>query len=204
MADELQKGDGEEMWPHMVRALDPLRSKGYLTTYDDSAATWRRGPILVVGTGSTPLSRVVQHTPRSIFYDAPLRNLNSPQHVSTGHDGSATAVEFTPSISPMASAKLPILYHLGLLFPKQRPFNPVLELLQLYANDARRRGIEPRWWGVSRHPWILTKGMWKLLKRSGNNWINSDDLLEVSGWLQRWEAKQTRKGAWELNSGAGL
>lgn len=43
------KTDGEMTWPYVVKALQPLRSAGYLTTYNGTAIT--PGPVTVIGTG---------------------------------------------------------------------------------------------------------------------------------------------------------
>ena len=43
------KTEGTTTWPAVVDALEPLRSKGWLTKVDGSTLT--KGPITVVGTG---------------------------------------------------------------------------------------------------------------------------------------------------------
>ena len=56
------KTDGATTFPYVVRALEPLRVAGYLTTYNGTAAV--PGPVTVIGTGNTPLDQVRAHTPR--------------------------------------------------------------------------------------------------------------------------------------------
>ncbi|ORX37710.1 hypothetical protein BD324DRAFT_622969 [Kockovaella imperatae] len=186
------KHQGEAMFSHLESALQPLLAQNLLTTYDPKTATWHKSRLRVVGTGETPLSRVIHQSPRYIFYDAPLTRLSEPHTVPATSYSPETIIEFTPEISPIASDRLPISYHLGIFFPKWRPLNPFIELLQAYSNEARRRGIEPRWWGFLTEPRFIRKKMWRLLKAGGSNWICADDVLGATRWLQKWDRKQAR------------
>jgi hypothetical protein len=74
----------------VLRALEPLRSKGYLTTYKNGVL--RRSVITVIGTGAAPLEAIKALSPRDLFYDAPLHALaDSP------------AGNWSPELSPLAS-----------------------------------------------------------------------------------------------------
>ncbi|KAL8778565.1 MAG: hypothetical protein Q9213_007365 [Squamulea squamosa] len=67
------KTSGSALFPYVVSALEPLRSRGYLT-YRNGTQTISR-PITVIGTGNTPFSLVnsEQANPHhDIFFDAPL------------------------------------------------------------------------------------------------------------------------------------
>ncbi|KAI4273118.1 MAG: hypothetical protein LQ337_004848 [Flavoplaca oasis] len=67
------KTSGSALFPHVLSALEPLRSRGYLT-YRNGTHTIQR-PITVIGTGNTPFSLVdnnLTNPYHDIFYDAPL------------------------------------------------------------------------------------------------------------------------------------
>ena len=177
---------------YLERALQPLLEQGYLTTYDPDTSTWHQGFIRVVGTGETPLSRVLEQWPRYIFYDAPLVALDDGHLVPATPYSEEQTIRFTPEISPIASAKLPLVYHLGMFFPKWRPLNPFIEVLQAYSNEARRNGLEPRWWGYANYPLAIRKKMWKLLAAGGSKWICTDDLSGATRWLIKRQKKQKR------------
>lgn len=68
------KTEGRKTWPAVLRQLEPLRSKGYLTYFDGEKTVPRA--VTVVGTGNTPFDLVVQNTTyRDVFFDAPLDKL---------------------------------------------------------------------------------------------------------------------------------
>ena len=70
------KTSGTELLPRVVRALEPLRSKGYLTRWNGSDLV--HGPIIVVGTGETPFDMVRSDNDNphhDIFFDAPLNEM---------------------------------------------------------------------------------------------------------------------------------
>lgn len=67
------KTSGSSLFPYVVSALEPLRSRGYLSHYNGSQMISR--PITVVGTGNTPFNLVdstVSNPHQDIFFDAPL------------------------------------------------------------------------------------------------------------------------------------
>ncbi|KAI4166445.1 MAG: hypothetical protein LQ343_008041 [Gyalolechia ehrenbergii] len=67
------KTSGSALFPYVVSALEPLRSRGYLSYHNGSQIVNR--PIVVVGTGNTPFNQVasnVSNPHQDIFFDAPL------------------------------------------------------------------------------------------------------------------------------------
>lgn len=68
------KSNGEAVWPHVSDQLEPLRERGYLSSFNGTS--WTQGPITVVATGNAPFKNVVASAPyRDIFFDAPLDQL---------------------------------------------------------------------------------------------------------------------------------
>jgi hypothetical protein len=61
------KTDGATTFPYAVKALEPLRAAGYLTTVSANG-TITPGPVTVIGTGNTPLNQVQGVNPRDYFW----------------------------------------------------------------------------------------------------------------------------------------
>ena len=170
------------MWPYVSSALEPLRASGYLTTYNVSSSTWTLGPLRIIGTGNTPLSHVYHSPLRCIFFDANLLDLRNEVSIPASEAGPAAKFSLTPEIAPMASAKFPILYHLGVAMP---PWGPVRQLLARYTAEASRRGIKSRWWGSARYPAFLRRRLWMMMQKGGVDWVGGDDLADLARFIQR-------------------
>ncbi|KAK2794356.1 Altered inheritance of mitochondria protein 6 [Onygenales sp. PD_12] len=68
------KNNGEEIWPHLLSQLSPLRERGYLTHFNGTDVVER--PITVVATGNAPFDLLMANdTYRDVFFDAPLENM---------------------------------------------------------------------------------------------------------------------------------
>ena len=76
--------------PAVLKALEPLRSAGYLTTFANGTLT--SSAVTVVGTGNSPLEPIKALEPRDIFFDAPLTELSVQ-----------TNTTWSPELSPVAS-----------------------------------------------------------------------------------------------------
>ncbi|WVF68381.1 hypothetical protein IAT40_003146 [Kwoniella sp. CBS 6097] len=178
------KLDGDAIWPYLTAALKPFLKRGYLTTYNTSSSTFTRGPLTIVGTGSTPVSKVYYTSSaiRYIFYDAPLLTLHQPYNLPKTIDGPAVTFRWDSTLSPMASSKFPISYHLSI--GRKNPF--ICDLKRI-ASVARSKGIQSRWWGVARSPGWLRRRMWGIIWDSGADVINGDDLVELKYWLEAQE-----------------
>jgi hypothetical protein len=81
----------------VVQALSPLRDAGHLTTFKNGSLV--QGAVTVVGTGNTPLDKVLAAAPRDLFYDAHIQDIKDTPP--------AEGVEWGPEIAPMASANFP-------------------------------------------------------------------------------------------------
>ncbi|ORX33999.1 hypothetical protein BD324DRAFT_584166, partial [Kockovaella imperatae] len=175
------KSHGEAMWPYLVSALEPLRTAGFLTTYHVESKRWSAGPLIVVGTGNAPLSEIYHAPHRDIFYDAPLMNLEEPVTIPASSARDEVTFQWTPDISPMASAKFPAMYHLGMELP---PWSFIEKWLRGYTDEARRRGIKSRWWGTARMTQGIRKRLWMMISRGGADWLGGDDLPELAQWIR--------------------
>lgn len=170
------------MWPFVLEALLPLKDRGYLTTYSRKTGNFTRGPLTIIGTGNTPLSHVYYSSERIVFYDAPLRSLDMPAQIPATSAGPAIEVELDNTISPMASAKFPPLAHIGLaMYPLP---NPAIGWMKGKTEEARRRGIQSRWWGAAGNPKWVRRRVWAMMKEAETDWINGDNLHDLARWLR--------------------
>ena len=127
-------------FPMVFEALEPLRRKGYLTTYNTQTEKLDSSAITVIVTCHSNVLGLVQALEtRDMFMDAPLLDIANPS--------------FTPSISP--TAHMSFLRHFGntWLIGNHR------ERLRKVVDVAHEKGIMVRIWGVPNSPqwlrWVL-------------------------------------------------
>jgi len=151
------KTDGPSTLPFVLTALQPLRELGYLTTCS-SNGTCTLGPIVVVGTGNTPLDGILALSPRDVFFDAPLTALNST---------------FEITVSPLASTD----YEVAVGWSGIGSINQTqLAAIQKFVADAHALGIRARFWDTPAWPIHARNNVWKTLIDNGADWLNADDL----------------------------
>ncbi|KAF7347756.1 Alkaline phosphatase [Mycena venus] len=151
------KTDGPSTLPFVLSALQPLRERGYLTTCA-SNGTCTLGPLVVVGTGNTPLAGIQALSPRDVFFDAPLIALNST---------------FDITLSPIASTD----YEVAVGWSGIGNINGTqLAAIQKYVADAHALGIRARFWDTPGWPIHARNNVWQTLIDNGADWLNADDL----------------------------
>lgn len=176
------KTDGHNLWPVIQEALEPLRSRDWLTYWDGHSRVSR--PITVVGTGNTPFDVVIANTTyRDIFFDAPLEALITPEDEVTRdnlefRDASGVAratynYKYNRSNSHYASTSM--TRGLGPLW--QYAFSESqMELMRTQITQAKDRGLVPRYWGTPRWPRGLRNSIWEVLIKENVGILNVDDL----------------------------
>lgn len=101
------KTSGKPLHPYVLRQLEPLRQRGYLTYFNGTDVV--RGPVTIVATGNAPFDLLMQNsTYRDVFFDAPL------DQMVTKLDGSIPAMNIDSLDS--ARADLPA-----------NPYSPYIE-----------------------------------------------------------------------------
>lgn len=77
------KSNGTKLWPLVNQQLEILRSKKWLTNWNNSTGvTW--APIIVVASGKAPFDLLnANNTYRDIFYDAPLDDISNSVYNNT-------------------------------------------------------------------------------------------------------------------------
>jgi len=155
------KTDGNVALPFILRALEPLRSKGYLTTFANG--TLKTSAITVIGTGNSPLEGVKALEPRDYFFDAPLTQLTDPSLNTT----------WGPTLSPIASTDWNVAVGwngIGNISQAQ------LGNLTKFVQDAHSVGIKARYWDLPGWPVRARRAVWEQLALNGVDWLNADDL----------------------------
>ena len=132
------KTPGAETFPAVVDALEPLRSAGYLTTFNGTGVT--PGPVTVIGTGNTPLDQVQGVEPRDYFYDASLPELDTT-FANITSDVSLTAnTAFSETFGEMK----------GLEFNASQA-----ETLRQQVESAHGKGLLVRYWVCDVHGFVV-------------------------------------------------
>lgn len=161
----------------MLKELQPLREKGFLTTFADG--TLSTSAVTVVGTGNSPLVGVKALDPRDYFFDAPLTQLTDPSLNTT----------WGPTLSPIASTDWAVAVGwtgIGNITETQ------LGNLTKFVQDAHNVGITARYWDLPGWPINARSAyfsrivnssdlqqrtaIWNQLALSGVDWLNADDL----------------------------
>jgi len=157
------KTDGEETFPYVVRALEPLREGGFLTTFNGTGVT--EGPITVIGTGNTPLNQIQGVETRDYFYDAPLPELE-PSAANLASDVSLTAnAAFSDIFGEV----------------RNTTFNATqLAMLEEQVTVAHEKGMLVRYWDTPGWPMGTRNAVWRVLWDAGADLINVDDLAAAS------------------------
>ncbi|KAJ8494625.1 hypothetical protein ONZ51_g2230 [Trametes cubensis] len=161
------KTDGVEALPFILKAFQPLREAGYLTTYANG--TLITSAITVVGTGNSPLEQVKALSPRDYFFDAPLTQLTDPSLNTT----------WDPSLSPLASTDYGTAVGwngIGTISDEQKAN------ITKFVGDAHALGITARFWDTPAWPIYARENIWKALLEGGADWLNADDLAAASSF----------------------
>ncbi|KAF5371630.1 hypothetical protein D9758_003375 [Tetrapyrgos nigripes] len=167
------KSDGDDSFAPILAALEPLRSKGYLTTFKDGVYT--TSFVTAVGTGNTPLGRVLASNPRDLFFDAHLTDIaaNPP----------AQGLVWSKEISPMASADFQDA--VGILNWLAAQIGIVTDgttnaLKKLIGDAHQFDGVKSRFYGTPNRDSVNIA-----IIKEGSDWINADDLQHVTDLLEQ-------------------
>ncbi|KAI9053621.1 hypothetical protein LZ554_002575 [Drepanopeziza brunnea f. sp. 'monogermtubi'] len=164
------KTSGPETWPVVVKALEPLRSAGYLSSTNGTAFT--SGAVTVIGTGDTPLNLVQPIASRDYFWDGPLPALSS------------TFSNISSLVSPIASASVGSAFGGTVLGPSLN--DTQLAILRSQVAVAHSKGIKVRYWDQPGWPISTRNGLWRQFRTEGVDLINVDDLEAAAGFGDEW------------------
>jgi hypothetical protein len=193
------KTGGAETWPWVVKQLQPLRERGWLSFVENGKI--HRRPITVVGSGNAPFDLLTENTTyRDTFFDAPLDTMWEPAHtapdakdsptkektpttsadtkdIGQGLPGTTPNSQFTKLNSYYASAgfKSTVGRIRGGRLSKQQ-----INIIQGQARGAHRRGLKARYWDTPGWPLGLRNHVWDVLIREGVDLLNVNDLRGAS------------------------
>lgn len=151
--------------PFILQGLEPLRSKGYLTTFENGIM--RSSAVTVIGTGNTPLDSVLALEPRDYFFDAPL----------TGLSVNPSNATWSPNIAPLASTDYAVAVGWSGINDITETQRQSIENL---VGIAHSLGIKARFWDTPGWPIFARDKVWQQLLSSGADWLNADDLEAAS------------------------
>ena len=165
------KNNPNESWPAVVKALEPLRKRGFLTRYKHGKII--PGPIITIGTGATPLHQVIDKYERDVFYDCQLDGLHKPPPKVNGKQ-----YHWNNTLCPIASADFkPISFNYTGI---HEPSNAVKQSHSKYIHQAHKSGIKTRFWDTPAWPKYARNRVNRFLLEIGSDWINADDLKSVA------------------------
>jgi len=152
------KTEGASTFRKVLEQLEPLRSKGWLSTFENGNVHYRQ--ITVVGSGNTPFDVLAENTSyRDAFYDAPLDQLENSKFDSTNSYYSSASF-------PDAVGRL----WFGGIRPGQ------IRRIRKQLSEAHRRGLKGRYWDLPAWPIHVRNHVWDTLVNEGVDILNVDDL----------------------------
>jgi hypothetical protein len=159
------KTDAQETWPWVMRQLEPLRERGWLS-YAENGKTQLR-PITVVMTGNARLDLVMSNTTyRDVFFDAPLANLDEATYDAT--NSYYASVSFKQTIGVVRYGELS---------------SGQVEKIQMQIASAHARGLKVRYWELPAWPISVRNYAWSVLRQEGVDILNVDDLKGAKEFL---------------------
>ncbi|GMF05202.1 unnamed protein product [Ambrosiozyma monospora] len=161
------KTDGEQTYDAVYAALEPLRAKGWLTTFDQETQTLIPGPVTIIGTGNTPLQRVLDEVRRDIFFDAPLDSLTDESKFEENK-------VYTPEVSPLASCALVKIINDNVDFHGLD--EDQYDAVKSHIEEAHRRGLKTRVWDTPNFPVARETAVWRQLVSMNTDFLNADNL----------------------------
>ncbi|KAF4890370.1 Altered inheritance of mitochondria protein 6-like protein [Colletotrichum fructicola] len=176
------KTDAKETWPIVLRQLEPLREKHYLTSHNSSASSditnHLRAPLIVVGTGNLDMATLVAnhtdatttyHEYHDTFLDAPLTDL--PAANTTNE----TTYSTTNSFYASASFKQAIgSVRLGFSRTQR-------DKLRSQVQAAKSLGLQPRYWDIPDWPLKYRDYIWTELRAEGVEILSVDNVKHAAG-----------------------
>ena len=84
----------------------------------------------------------------------------------------------------MASGPFPPQFR-SIIEDQDASMEHAIQTLRHFAEKAKEMGIEPRFWGLPSETLEQRRRGWTLLQAAGLNWINADELQELTDWLHR-------------------
>jgi hypothetical protein len=199
------KTSGPETWPYVLRQLQPLRDRGWLTYMEAGIVNHRQ--VTIVGTGNTPFNLVTENTTyRDVFFDAPLETMWVPVYAESRMSSSSTLSSLpgidsdeqdTPEqtnigqglsgTTAQSNFNQQNSYYASVAFGKAvgriwrgRLSTKQMATIRGQVRGAHRRGLKVRYWDLPSWPIGLRNHVYDVLMREGVDVLNVDDLRAAS------------------------
>ncbi|TVY35517.1 Altered inheritance of mitochondria protein-like protein [Lachnellula subtilissima] len=158
------KSSSADLFPVVLAALEPLRNKGYLTTYTNNILT--PGPLTIVASGNAQYSDIISNsTYRDIFLDAPLASISDPKYNTTNSYYASTSL--TKAVGHLWGGR----------FSSNQ-----LQIVKDQIKAASDKGLKDRYWDTISWPIPWRDYVWKTLMNEGTAMLNADDLESAGRW----------------------
>ncbi len=206
------KTAGNDLWPFVQSALEPLRSQNYLTRANGTQII--PGPITVVGTGNTPFDLVdsdESNPHHDVFFDAPLGDMYEPLSGESGTPSTEDTATKQPRSDEAGQGHSgtkgnPDAFNIGNSYYASVDFGSAIgtlwdgeftddqmDKLRGQIRGAHKRGLKARYWELPFWPISLRNHVWDVLVKEGVDLLNVDDLKGATkrnwkkhhGWWKR-------------------
>jgi hypothetical protein len=196
------KDDPAKTWPIVLKQLEPLRRRDYLSYHQKLSSTsanqtFISGPLTVVGTGNIVKRRDVNIGPdlvkwqqyHDVFLDASLDLLSRPGFCQRNDSLCLDVQEnefYTASVSLWRAIGTVIPYF------SQSQRTKLKHQIQL----AKDLNLKSRYWELPGWPVSQRNYVWRTLAHEGVDLLNADDIVSAS--TKHWHSNYTIEGAWIL------
>ena len=164
---ELKSKNSEAACPHVLKALEPFRKRGWLTRYEHGVVHF--GPLIAVGTGGTPTDQVAPREKRDIFFDCPLGSLNGTLDNSYHYNATLCPMSSTEfiGVSDGYYGVLPANKKQRAAFKKD-------------INQAHGIQSTTRFYSQIDFPPDSKYNGYNMLVEEGSDWLNLDDMNDAA------------------------
>ena len=180
------KTNGIETWPWVMKQVQPLRDRGWLSFVENNKVHKR--PITLVGSGKASFDLLMANsTYRDAFFDAPLDQLleednikeksssssSSTRDLGEGRSGTLPDTKFNTTNSYYASARFSAI--VGKI-SRSRLSSKQMKIIRDHTESAHKRGLKARFWDLPAWPLGLRNHIWNVLVEEGIDLLNVDNL----------------------------
>lgn len=177
------KTDGAATFDELYKQLQPLRDHDYLTYWNGTDRIMR--PLTIVASGNAPFESVLalNDSHRDIFWDANLQLLPSPDD-----DFTVEPPLYKYNISNSYYASVSWEAVTLWIWPKSRqwPSPRAKDLAAPQNEQARSRGLLPRYWDTPSGPQNMKDVIYRVLQGLNVYVINMDDMGVVRDRAVGW------------------
>lgn len=166
------KTSAKALWPVVYEQLEPLRQKGWLTTFNSSVSDVPVvGPITVVATGNADFETVIANsTYRYIFFDAPLDDLSSGKYNQA--NSHYASVSLKKAVGTPTGG--------GHFKDGQK------STMKKQIDQAADLGLASRYWDLPPWPLKARFNVWSYLTENDIGMLNADDVYGAAWWNWNW------------------